>query len=610
MVSTSTINHRWWASEQPGKDLVDSCEDIARRERWRTAELRRAWRLYSGRKWRNLRTLGRENPRVYDSTDGLVRYNVIASIVETIVAKMSKTRPAPSFVTNGADWKTRRLADKLNKFGKGVLYASGVYDQLDELLKEWAVTGTCAVKFCAEGKEIKAERALLWELFVPPWEAERGDPRTLMQRTPVDRDALRDRFGSGDGKAKRLAAIEMSKAPDHEPDEAVGSLEEGADMVYVYEGWRLGTEGKAGRHVIAVQGGVLVDEEWDAEAFPFAFMRYSKLPASFWGVGVAQRQAGVQFEVNNLLQKIQLNTHLLANPVTILPANSGIPDAHITNDIGAIVQLPPGSDPPTRLTMPVMPGEVYEQVETHIRRAYEAEGVSQLSASSRKPAGLDAAVALREYSDIESERFLPQGRELERFVIQCVERCIALAEKIPGYEVDTMDRRWNERIAWKDIKTARDKFVLQCFPVSSLPQNPAARKQFVQELAQAGWISVDKAKELIDIPDLEEGMSTELGSDRLVRKQVAAILDGDEFEPPDPRLNLQSALKFALGVYNFERSNGMPEDVAEMLRTYLDQLEQMMIQAQKAAAPPPAAAAPPPVAAASAMPAMGPPMAA
>lgn len=585
------INHRWWDAKDPAADLAASCDDIANREKWRTQELLRSWRLYSGRKWANLRQIGRTNHTAFDTTNDRVRYNVVSSIVETIVAKLSKNRPAPSFVTNGADWKTRRLTNKLNKFGKGVLHASGVYDQLDEVLKEWAVCGTTALKFCADGKKIKAERAFLWELFVPSWEAERGSPRTLMQRTQIDRHALMERFGEGAGREKRLAAIRMC-GPMTTLDPTVGKPDDGSDLVTVYEGWRLGADGSPGRHVICVSQGVLLDEEWARPGFPFAFAKYSKLPGSFWGVGVAHRQAGKQFEINSLLQKIQQNTHMLANPTTFIEANSGIPEAHITNDIGAIVKMAPGTAPPTRLVLPIMPAEVYAQVESYKRDAYEEEGVSQLSASARKPAGLDSLPSLREFSDIESERFLPQGHEVERFIIECVDRCIELAETIPGYEVDTMDRRANERMRWNDIKVARDAFVLQCFPVSSLPQNPAARRQTVQEYAQAKWITVDKAKELLDFPDLEENESIEGASMAFLRKQVERILDGEPGSPPDPRMNLSTALPWVLGVYLRERANGCPEDVLQGLRSYLAQMEAFASAAQRASAPQPQPMAP------------------
>jgi hypothetical protein len=40
---------------------------------------------------------------------------------------VAKNKPAPQFLTSGADYSMRRKAEKLNKFGKGMLHQSGMY---------------------------------------------------------------------------------------------------------------------------------------------------------------------------------------------------------------------------------------------------------------------------------------------------------------------------------------------------------------------------------------------------------------------------------------------------------------------------------------------------
>ena len=600
MTKTAAINHRWWLAAEPAAGLVASCDDIARREIWRTRDLLTSWRLYGGRKWVNLRQIGQTRDRGLSTSDVMVRFNAIASTVETLVARLSKSRPAPQFVTNGADWKIRRQTEKLNKFGKGVLHSSRFYDQLDGFVRECLVAGTCLVKFCIDehAKKIRAERVMPWEIFVPPWEAERGVPRTLMQRTPVDREALREAWGTGDGKTKRLAAIDASASSADVRDASVGRFEEGADMVDVYEGWHLGCDGGPGRHVIAVSGGLLLDEPWKPERWPFAVMTWDEPPNGFWGVGVPSHNESVQYEINNLLQKVQVSIHLHAHPPTFIDSQSDVPPAHITNEAGAIIKLPPGSSPPTRVVVPIMSPEVYQHIETLKQSVYEREGVSMMAATGVKPAGLDAAVAMREYNDTMSERHMVQGRKLEKFAIDAVEVCLDLAEMIPGFEVDTMDRKTNERLKWSDIKVARDAFVLQVFPVASLPQSPPARKQYVSELAQAGWITPQKAMALLDMPDLEEDSDNTNAALNVIRSQVEKILDGAKAMAPEPRANLPQALEYSVGVLLRETANGAPEDVLEQLRRYVAQLEKTAANAaqamQAAQAPPPSAQMPAP----------------
>jgi hypothetical protein len=41
-----------------------------------------------------------------------------------------------------------------------------------------------------------------------------------------------------------------------------------------------------------------------------------------------------------------------------------------------------------------------------------------LSAAAQKPAGLDSGKALREYNDIESDRFMTIGQAYERYYLQ------------------------------------------------------------------------------------------------------------------------------------------------------------------------------------------------
>jgi hypothetical protein len=587
---------RWWLQERWSPAMAgsvrDTCRQIAESERWRTQDMLTSWRLYDGRKWASLRRMGRQR-RWNETPDSLVRYNLVKTITDTVVAKLVKSLPAPEFVTNGADYKIRRATKKRNKFCKGALHASGFYKQLSELVKAGALCGTHAVKFVVRGKEIACERVLMWELFVPPWEVERGEPRTLYQRTLVDRQALRDRFGTGEGKAKRLAAINTSaKIEVMASDPSVGTYDvdmAGGDMVEVIEAWHLGDcdeDGKraAGRHAVVVEGGVLCDEEWKHARFPFAFFTWEEPPAGWWGRGIALQLYGLQFEVNDLLQNIAQNTRFHATPTTFMDAQSAVMAEQLTNDVGNVVKMPPGASPPIRLVTPIMPAEVYGQVAERIRMGYEVIGISQLSANSQKPAGLDAGVALREFHDIESERFIVPGRRVEDAVIQAAYVCIDLAREIPGYMVDTMDRRGNKRIAWKDLKLAEEDFTLQCFPVAMLPQTPAARKQAVEEYMRAGMISPEKARDLLDMPDLEEDATLVSASLDFVRLQVDRILDEEDYEMPDPRLDLNQALPYATAQYFVERANGCPEEILEELRRYLSVMTDYAAKAAQASA--------------------------
>src|SRR3972149_2271961 len=101
-------SERWW--NEDGSKLAACLEDTADRmlssSRARhDLDLRHA-RLFGGQEmvgfapWQ----YSRERPAER------LKLNVIASCVQTAVAKLAKNRPAPQFLTNGADYDTRRKA--------------------------------------------------------------------------------------------------------------------------------------------------------------------------------------------------------------------------------------------------------------------------------------------------------------------------------------------------------------------------------------------------------------------------------------------------------------------------------------------------------------------
>lgn len=580
---------RWWQEDaRAWETMIGAADAILREDEPRFAQYLRNASLYGGRKFANLIGLSAKLPPAIDDAD-VIKLNVVASCVDTAVAKLIKNRPAPQFVTNGADWKVRRKAEVLNKFGKGVLHSSGFYEGAARGLREAAIFGTSFTKMVDDDGDVCAEPVYPWEILVERTEAERMRPRTMIQRTWVDREVLRAAYDQegGRGVKERLAAIDTSKSP---PVSAAISLgrEREVDQIEVFEGWRLPSKkgAKDGRHIIAVRGGELSSEPWERDEFPFATLRWEDPVAGFWGVGIPERLTGIQFEINELLQKIQTAFHLLGVPRVFLDMASGVPKAHINNEIGAIISINGGAAPPTVVAPQTIHPEVFAHLQWLYQRAFDEVGISQLAAQSRKPAGLDSGAALREFSDIESERFMVQGRKIEDWHLEAVERAMDVADEIEGFSVDVVDKRFRDTLKWKDVKVGRDQYTLQCFPVSLLPQTPAGRLEKVQELIAGQFVTREQGLEMLDVPDLEEGMREALAPRRHVRRVVDKILDGKGWEQPDPRMNLDGANAYVLGVYNEACADGCPEDVLNDLRDYMDQLQGLIDTRDAAAAAP------------------------
>ena len=172
-----------------------------------------------------------------------------------------------------------------------------------------------------------------------------------------------------------------------------------------------------------------------------------------------------------------------------------------------------------------------------------------------------------------SERFALVHQAWEQFFLDFATLCIELvsAYSVDGYKVKMPGRRTTTEIDWKDIQLARNAYVMQMFPVSSLPQTPAARYAKVKEMQQDGMISKAVAQRLLEFPDIEAEMNLGNAAIDDVDATIAAILDAakPEMLPIEPYQNLDLLIERATAAYLFARH--FP-DIEETRLAYLRQL--------------------------------------
>jgi hypothetical protein len=568
---------RWWKAKDAdvGKALVCAAHVLEERLAPRHKLFLQYARMYGNREIAGLGLRSYAEAKLGER----LTMNVVASCIDTATAKVAKNKPAPQFLTSGADYAFRRKAEKLNKFGKGLLHQAGVYNSGATIFRDACIFGTGFAKLYAEGKRVCAERVFPWEILVDDVEARYGRPRQLVQKKYYDRMVLLELFG--DTEERRDAILRAGKDDDARYRDDLGR-DKDSDQVCVYEGWRLPSSKKAkdGRHVIAIEGIELFDEVWTRPAFPFAKYTLEEPVAGYWGVGMAERLIGIQLEINRLLQKIQRAFHLLGVPRIILPAGAGVPKTHLNNEVGAIITVNGGLDQaPTVIAPQTIHPEVFAHLDRLHSRAFDEVGISQLSASGTKPAGLNSGIAIREVSDIENDRFVIASRRYEEWHIDIVRRGLEIVRGIKGFSVDVPGRTDKLEIGWKDVDLDESAYILQCFPASLLPQTPAGRFERVQELYGAGFIDQDTAMELLDVPDLEESSNSRLASIRAIRARVSAMLDGGDYIAPEPFDNLQLIVAWVPRVYLVEREHGCPEERLQALRDYIEEAQFLMAKA-------------------------------
>lgn len=512
-----------------------------------------------------------------------VTLNIIQSMIDTVVSKITKSKPKPTFLTDGADWSLQQKAKKLTKFCEGMFYSSKLYAEAISAFVDSCIFGTGAVKFYKEDGTIKTERVIIDEIKVDDGESIYGCPRQIHQVKYIHKDILKARF------PKFQAELEI----ETDSQNFRSSTVENKDMIRVVESWRLPSspDSEDGLHSICVRSATLFIEEYKKTYFPFAFMRWTKRPIGFFGQGLSEQLTGIQLEINKILRTIQISMHLTCIPKVFMEASSKVVTSHINSKIGGIIRYV-GTKPSYESVGAIAP-ELFSHLDRLYNRAYEIAGVSQLSARSLKPAGLDSGKALREFNDLESERFLDVSKRYEEFFMESANIMLDMARDMyskdeEDLKVKVKGSRFIETIKWSEVDMEEDKYMMQVFPTSALSSTPSARMQDVQELLQAGFISKEEGMKLLDFPDLEANNSLITADIENIDRQIELMVHEKSYETPEPYQNLELCLRRAQQAYLKYKHNNAPEESLELLRRYMDDAQDLIMKAQPEApmAPP------------------------
>ena len=562
----------WWQSKKDPHLAIDKYITVLRDDQTDFYnDLNTYVGLYGGRPLNNS-----DDSFKYRNNRPRLTFNIIHSLCQAATAKIAKHRPGVSFLTSGGDWSQRRKAKNLNKFMQGQIYSTKAYSIAQKAFLDACIVGTGAIKVLVEHGKTKLERVPLIELTVDGAEAGTGEPRQMFQTMLVSRHVLAAKFPK---LKKQILAVVQDSGDDFE-DESKYS-----DLIKCHESWHLrsGPESSDGRHIISIESATLLDEEYENEDFPFVFIRWTESPVSFWGNGLAKEIKGIQVEINKLLAQIQEQMHL-GTPKVFIEDSSKIVNAHLNNRVFGAIRY--RGTPPQFFVPRTVSGEMFQHLDRLVSQSYEMTGISQLSAQSKKPVGLESGRALREFSDIESERFMVVGQAYENVFIelsrQLIELVKELAKKGDGYtSVSFSQNSGVEKINWSDVNMEEDEYIMRIQPIGSLPQTPAAKLASVTEMHMNGMFTKEEAHQLLEFPDLDRSNKLKNAHIELIDKIIDDMVDGNKYTPPEPYLNLELGIERVQQSYNLGKIEGVPEKKLELLRRWIAQAVSLTDNAQK-----------------------------
>lgn len=514
--------------------------------------------------------------------------SVITSCTDTVVARVTQDRPRPEFITDDGDYKQRTISKQANRFIGGEFYQTKAYELGALALRDGCVWGTGVTKVLKRNKKVALERRLHTQLLVDHNEAFLNDPRQLIEIQLIDRAVLANIFPKDKSK--------IESAEQAYPDTSGESERTVADQVMTAEAWRLPSHKDAddGLHVIACTSGIILEEPWTKDRFPFAFLHYSKPQVGFWGQGLAERLFGIQNGINQLLMQIHASINLVGVPRVFVEDGSKVVKAHLNNSVGSIVTY--RGTKPSYEVAPCVPVELYTQLQNLIQYAYQQEGISQLAAQSQKPQGLTSGEAIRSYDDIQSDRLSLLSKQYQQYYIDLaylvIDSAREIAEEEGSYQTVFPDKNGTKQIDLPDFEVIQDPFVIQCASVSSLPKDPAGRLQKVTEMMQAALITPQEGRRLLDYPDIEQEDRLASAGEERILKIMDEIVEEGKYTPPDPFMDLTLANQIVVQYYNLYSTTNLEEEKQEMLRNFFSQVLSLKQQAQSAMMPPPGVAPP------------------
>jgi len=568
-------------TDAPHQLLQDRFERVLSRESHRIEVDRYHYALYSDEAYQGLGSVSPIADASLTRYVSRLREPVMQRVIRTQLAKLSRQKPKPTVLTDGADWDLQREGEATDRYLWARIHDGRLYSQMQLSDLHAMVIGTgvlyvtdsCGIEVCPPD-----------ELHIDPVDAKHGKPRTIYRRYTLARDVLLAKFPKYEEEIVALP-------PAQYEDVSNSGASDDADMVTVIGMWMLPSMEDAddGRYVLFADGVTLENVCYESMRHRFAIFRYHLAPKGFWGIGLLQGLVALQAELNVSWASRQEAMRTLSAPFVVMERGSQIVKTHMSDGIGRIVEH---NGPPPQIVVPGPISPVMFEHSDRVRAAmFTSTGVSELAASAQTPAGLESGKALRTYADIVDQGIADVIARREEQVLQLAEIILDVAETLgPSHVARAVEAGKLFSVRWSETVSDRDAVRLRIQPASSLSQDLAGKLQDVGDMRDLGIVT-DPASmaELLGNPDLRAASSRSLPE--RMRAAIEFVLEHRILrrgEPvmPDPQWDLLLCARMGQATLLDATNRGAPEDRLDLLRGWTKECAAMLAETQVAAQPP------------------------
>ena len=502
--------------------------------------------------------------------------NVIKSCIDTLTSKIAQSKVRPFFNCINGTFKDINVCKNAQQYFDQYFDIEEVNKKVSMAFRDACIFDHGVIYVDSETKSIT--KALPWQVFVRPAEL-------------TYNNITRAYYCQNDYPVSMLPEKYRNKV-----------LKANEDQEYVTYGIYYDTVDQCKAVYISELDFVEI-EKYEGNRVPFIFLWYNNPIHGGSSVSVVDMLYGIQCEVNTLMAKVKDASQLSPALTFFLPDDATIKSTQLNNRVGNVITYKATSDmsgsPVTVATPNFIDSQYIELINNLKETAYEMVGISQLSAQSKKPSGLNSGIALQTVEDVESERFEEQLNQVIRCYVEIAKTCLRVFPKEETILPDTPNRL---DVRWGDIVDEEKKMQIQFSAADSLSKDPSTKLQQLQSLAQVGVIPQERIAQFMELPDLEGGYSLSNNAINAVLSVIRDCIESDNYDVPDyipiPMLkteiiNTQLSLRAANFIKNqedIEKLNQLYNTVVQMEQQMNQptpeeqamQQQQQMIQAQQA----------------------------
>ena len=533
------------------KDITSAVSSLKALQSNRRGKYYRNYRRYNYTPFADLENISSpsvvgyfEQPaEVEEDTTKTPQINIIKSCIDTLTSKIAQSKVRPFFNTQNGSFKDIQTVKQAQAFFDLYYDLQNVNKKVSEAFRDSCIFEKGVIYIDEVTKEIY--KALPWQVFVRPAEVTYG-------------------------KITRIY-YERKDYPTTLLDEKLVKKANAESCDYVVYGIYYDTF----NHIkaILINNKVVDTIPYTPSKVPFIFLHYCSPIVGDTSQSVVDMLNSIQLEIDNLMMKIKDASQLNPALTFCVPKGSSVKTSQLNNRVGQIIEYnatPNMTGSPVTVATPAfIDGQYIQLVEELKQSAYELVGISQLSAMSTKPTGLDSGVALSTMENIESDRFETQLNQVIRAYVDIAKTCI---EVFP--EEDSILPEDNQRLSikWKDIVEESNKMVVQFSAADSLSKDPSTKLQQLQMLAQTGIIPQTRIAQFMELPDIQSGYSLSNNAINAVLTCINDCIEKDNFDVPDyipflmlkeEIINTQLSLKAAASA-----ENDNSKDIAKLTKLY------------------------------------------